>query len=42
MSIDQIIVIVVSILGIGFTYWFFLGKSRKEIKDESMMNHDNH
>ncbi len=26
MSIDQIIVIIVSILGIGFTYWFFLGK----------------
>jgi len=31
MSLDQIIVIVVSILGIGFTYWFFLGKKDKVV-----------
>jgi len=31
MSIDQIIVLIVSILGIGFTYWFFLSKKDKEI-----------
>lgn len=42
MSLDQIIVILVSILAIGFTYWFFLGKSRKEIQDENTMHHDNH
>lgn len=26
MTLDKIIVIVVSLFGIGFTYWFFLGK----------------
>jgi Cu+-exporting ATPase len=29
MSIDKIIVLVVSILGIAVTYWFFLGKKEK-------------
>ncbi|MFA7000168.1 MAG: cupredoxin domain-containing protein [Candidatus Paceibacterota bacterium] len=32
MSIDQIIVIIVSVVGIGFTYWFFLGKKDKEVE----------
>ncbi|MFA6392680.1 MAG: cupredoxin domain-containing protein [Candidatus Paceibacterota bacterium] len=32
MNIDQIMVIVISILGIGFTYWFFLGKKDKEVE----------
>ena len=31
MSIDQIIVIIVSIFGIGLTYWFFLGKKDKNV-----------
>lgn len=31
MSIDKIIVIVASLLGIGATYWFFLGKKDKEV-----------
>lgn len=31
MSLDQIIVIIVSILGIVFTYWFFLAKKDKEV-----------
>src|SRR5680860_1413016 len=31
MSLDQIIVIIVSILGIGFIYWFFLGKKDKAV-----------
>ncbi len=30
MSPDKIIVAIVSVLGIGFTYWFFLGKNDKE------------
>jgi len=32
MSIDKIIVIISSVLGIGFTYWFFLAKKEKEIQ----------
>ena len=31
MSTDQIIVLIVSLLGIGFTYWFFLAKKDKEV-----------
>lgn len=31
MSIDKIIVIIASVLGIGLTYWFFLGKKDKKI-----------
>ncbi len=31
MSIDKIIVTVVGLAGIAFTYWFFLGKSEKEV-----------
>lgn len=36
MSIDKIIVAVFSILGMGFTYWFFLGKKDKESHHEDM------
>ena len=32
MSIDQIIVIVVSVIGIIFIYWFFLSKNSKGVK----------
>lgn len=32
MSLDKIIVIISSVLGIGFTYWFFLAKKDKEIQ----------
>lgn len=32
MSLDKIIVTIASLLGIAFTYWFFLGKKEKEIK----------
>lgn len=32
MSLDKIIVTLASILGVGFTYWFFLGKKEKEIQ----------
>lgn len=32
MSLDKIIVGVVSLLGIGFTYWFFLSKNEKEVE----------
>lgn len=32
MSLDKIIVIISSVLGIGFTYWFFLAKKEKEIQ----------
>ena len=32
MSLDKIIVTLASILGIAFTYWFFLGKKEKEIQ----------
>src|SRR3990172_9570421 len=31
MSIDKILVIIFSVVGIGFTYWFFLRKSEKEV-----------
>jgi len=31
MSIDKIIVLIVSTLGIAFIYWFFLGKKDKKI-----------
>lgn len=31
MSLDKIIVTLASILGIAFTYWFFLGKKDKEV-----------
>lgn len=36
MSIDKIIVIIVGLFGIAFTYWFFLMKKEKEVevKDE--------
>lgn len=30
MTIDKIIVTIVSLFGIGFTYWFFLSKKDKE------------
>lgn len=32
MSLDKIIVILAGILGIGFTYWFFLMKKEKQIE----------
>jgi plastocyanin domain-containing protein len=32
MSLDKIIVIIASILGMGFTYWFFLAKKEKEVQ----------
>lgn len=32
MSLDKIIVTIASLLGIAFTYWFFLGKKEKEIQ----------
>ncbi|MDR3519439.1 MAG: cupredoxin domain-containing protein [Candidatus Pacebacteria bacterium] len=32
MSIDKIIVAILGILGIGFVYWFFLGKKEKEVE----------
>jgi plastocyanin domain-containing protein len=32
MTIDKIIVIIFSLLGIGFTYWFFLMKKETETK----------
>ncbi|MEK7116884.1 MAG: cupredoxin domain-containing protein [Patescibacteria group bacterium] len=32
MSLDKIIVTAASLLGIAFTYWFFLGKKEKEIQ----------
>ncbi len=32
MSIDKIIVAIVSLLSIGFTFWFFLAKKEKEIE----------
>lgn len=32
MSLDKIIVSAASLLGIAFTYWFFLGKKEKEIQ----------
>lgn len=31
MSIDKIIVAAIGLTGIGFTYWFFLGKRDKEV-----------
>lgn len=31
MSIDKIIVTIVGLAGIAFTYWFFLGKREKEV-----------
>ncbi|TSC85448.1 MAG: hypothetical protein G01um10147_1146 [Microgenomates group bacterium Gr01-1014_7] len=31
MSLDKIIVIIFGILGIAFTYWFFLMKKEKEV-----------
>ena len=31
MSIDQIIVAAIGLAGVGFTYWFFLGKRDKEV-----------
>lgn len=31
MSIDKIIVVAVSALGIGFIYWYFLAKNEKEV-----------
>lgn len=32
MSLDKIIVALISLLGIAFTYWFFLTKREKEIE----------
>ena len=31
MNVDKIIVAILGILGMGFTYWFFLGKNEKEV-----------
>lgn len=38
MSIDKIIVAIASILGIAFTYWFFLGKKDKGGSSDGMDN----
>lgn len=35
MSIDEIFVIIVGLLGIGFVYWFFLGKRDGKIVEAS-------
>ncbi|MDP2668555.1 MAG: cupredoxin domain-containing protein [bacterium] len=32
MSLDKIIVLIASVLGAGFTYWFFLAKKEKEVQ----------
>ncbi len=32
MSLYKIIVIIASILGMGFTYWFFLAKKEREVQ----------
>ncbi|HBL52055.1 MAG TPA: copper-binding protein [Candidatus Blackburnbacteria bacterium] len=32
MSIDKLVVTIIGVLGIGFVYWFFLGKKEKEVK----------
>lgn len=36
MTVDQIIVTLIGVLGIGFTYWFFLMRDTKavEVRDE--------
>ncbi len=31
MTIDKILVLIFSFIGIGFTYWFFLKKDEKEV-----------
>ena len=31
MALDKILITIIGILGIGFTYWFFLMKKNKEI-----------
>lgn len=31
MTIDKILVAIFSLIGIGFTYWFFLRKNEKEV-----------
>ena len=31
MSLDKVLVMLASLLGIGFTYWFFLMKKEKEV-----------
>lgn len=31
MSLDKILVAIFSLIGIGFTYWFFLRKNEKEV-----------
>lgn len=31
MTPDKIIVTIIGLVGIGFTYWFFLGKREKEV-----------
>jgi plastocyanin domain-containing protein len=32
MTLDKIIVVIVSLAGIAFTYWFFLGKKEKVVQ----------
>ena len=38
MSIDKILVLIFSMLGIAFTGWFFLGKKEKEVKVEDSVD----
>ena len=41
---DKIIVTILGILGIILTYWFFLGKGKKDItvQEKSNQHHDSH
>ncbi len=39
MSLDEIIVAAASILGIFFTYWFFLTGRKEENHNEHMSHH---
>lgn len=38
MNVDKIVVIVASIFGIAFTFWFFLMKKSKEVKAENSVD----
>ncbi len=38
MTLDQIIITIVGLLGIAFTYWFFLGKKQKIVQVTSSVN----
>lgn len=38
MNTDKIIVIIGSLFGIGFTFWFFLLKKSKEVKAENSVD----